>query len=107
MAEARRCTSQLYGPIRTRKQVKSPPAWAPDLRFCGVEALRHYSYRPDLLQQLRQVAMILSDDSPDDDAGMEVTPEDVVRSRRLRDRFSSDDLQVSPPRLDGLSLERP
>ncbi len=33
MAEARCCTSQLYGPIRVRKQNRNPLAWAPDLRI--------------------------------------------------------------------------
>ena len=38
--------------------------------------------------------MILSDGGQDDGAGGEVTVEWVTRSRWLRDRFSSDDLQA-------------
>jgi len=53
-----------------------------------------YSNRPDLLQQLRKVATILSDSRQDDDTGAKVVAECVVRSRRLRDRFSSEDLQT-------------
>jgi DNA-directed RNA polymerase specialized sigma24 family protein len=56
--------------------------------------VRRYSNRPDLLQQFRNVAVILSDVSRDDWAGAKVTTECVIRSRRLRDRFSSDDLQA-------------
>ena len=56
--------------------------------------VRRYSNRPDLLEQLRNVAVILSDVSQDDGAGVKVTAECVIRSRLLRDRFSSDDLQV-------------
>lgn len=67
---------------------------APDLRFCGVEVVRRYSNRPDLLKQLRNVAVILSDVSQDDWAGVKVTTECVIRSRRLRDRFSPEDLQT-------------
>jgi hypothetical protein len=52
-----------------------------------------YSNRPDLLQQLRRVAAIVSDGGQDDGIATKVTAESVVRSRRLRDRFSSDDLQ--------------
>lgn len=54
----------------------------------------HYSNRPDLLQQLRKVAAILSDGSQDDGAGTKGTTERVIRSRRLRDRFSPEDLQA-------------
>jgi Helix-turn-helix domain of resolvase len=53
-----------------------------------------YSNRPDLLRQLRKVAAIVSDGGQDDSAGVKVTTECVIRSRHLRDRFSSDDLQV-------------
>jgi Helix-turn-helix domain of resolvase len=53
-----------------------------------------YSNRPDLLEQLRKVAALLSDGGQDDGAGAKVTTECVIRSRRLRDRFSLDDLQV-------------
>ena len=38
--------------------------------------------------------MILSDGGQDDGVGGEVTAECVTRSRRLRDRFSAEDLQV-------------
>ena len=51
-----------------------------------------YWNRPDLLEQLRKVAVILSDGGQDDGAGGEVTAECVTRSLWLRDRFSSDDL---------------
>jgi DNA invertase Pin-like site-specific DNA recombinase len=53
-----------------------------------------YSNRPDLLQQLRKVAAILSDGGQGNDASAGVAPRSVVRSRRLRDRFSLDDLQT-------------
>jgi hypothetical protein len=55
--------------------------------------IRRYSNRPDLLEQLRRVATILTDDG---EAGVDVesTTESVIRSRRLRDRFSSEDLQA-------------
>jgi hypothetical protein len=53
-----------------------------------VGVIRRYSNRPDLLEQLRKVAVILSDGGLDDDAGVKVTTECVIRSRRLRDRFS-------------------
>ena len=53
-----------------------------------------YSNRPDLLQQLRKVAAVLSDGGRDNGTGAEVASERVVRSRRLRDRFSSNDLQA-------------
>jgi hypothetical protein len=56
--------------------------------------MRRYSNRSDLLEQLRRVAVILSDGGRDDGAGGEVTAECVTRSRWLRDRFSSDDLQA-------------
>jgi DNA-directed RNA polymerase specialized sigma24 family protein len=52
------------------------------------------SNRSDLLEQLRNVAVILSDVSQDDGAGTKVTPECVIRLRLRRDRFSPDDLQV-------------
>jgi DNA-binding NtrC family response regulator len=54
----------------------------------------HYSNHPDLLEQLRKVAAIVSDGGQDDGAGAEVTTESVLRSRRLRDRLSSDELQA-------------
>jgi hypothetical protein len=54
----------------------------------------HYSNRPDLLEQLRKVAAILSNGGQDDGTGTEVASERVVRSRRLRDRFSLDNLQA-------------
>jgi hypothetical protein len=53
-----------------------------------------YSNRPDLLEQLRNVVAILSDSGQGNDAGAEVAPQSVVCSRRLRDRFSLDNLQV-------------
>jgi transposase len=53
-----------------------------------------YSNRPDLLEQLRKVAVILSGDGSDGNTGAQVATETVVRSRRLRDRFSSEDLQA-------------
>ena len=52
-----------------------------------------YSNRPELLEQLCKVTVVLLDASQDDDARSKVTTESVVRSRRLRDRFSSEDLQ--------------
>jgi helix-turn-helix resolvase-like protein len=52
-----------------------------------------YSNRSDLLEQLRKVVVILSRGGPEGDMGAEVAGESVVRSRRLRDRFSSEDLQ--------------
>jgi hypothetical protein len=53
-----------------------------------------YSNRPDLLEQLRKVAVILSDGGQDDGKGVEVASEGVIRSRRLRDRFSREELQA-------------
>jgi hypothetical protein len=44
--------------------------------------------------QLRKVAVILPGGGQDDIAGAKVTTECVTRSRRLRDRFFSDDLQT-------------
>jgi hypothetical protein len=64
----------------------------PKIAFVGVAG--YYSNRPDLLQQLREMAAILSDDSQDDGTGAKVAGESVVRSRRLRDRFSPKDLQT-------------
>ncbi len=52
-----------------------------------------YSNRPDLLKQLRKVAAVLSDGGQDASAGVKVATEYVIRSRRLRDRFSPEDLQ--------------
>jgi DNA-directed RNA polymerase specialized sigma24 family protein len=59
-----------------------------------VGVLRRYSNRPDLLEQLRKAAVILSGDGHDGNTGAEVATETVVRSRRLRDRFSPQDLQA-------------
>jgi hypothetical protein len=59
-----------------------------------VGVIRRYSNRPDLLEQLRKVAAILLDSRQDDGTGAKVAAERVVRSRRLRDRFSLDDLRV-------------
>ncbi len=64
-----------------------------DLLF-RVGVAGHYSNRPDLLEQLREVAAILSNDGQDDGTGAEVASERLVRSRRLRDRFSLDNLQA-------------
>jgi hypothetical protein len=58
-----------------------------------VGVIRRYSNRPELLEQLRKVAVILSDGGQDDATGAKVTTECVVRSRRLRDRFSAEGLQ--------------
>jgi DNA-directed RNA polymerase specialized sigma24 family protein len=55
--------------------------------------MRRYSNRPDLLEQLRKVVVILSRGGHEGDTGAEMAGESVVRSRRLRDRFSSEDLQ--------------
>ena len=62
-----------------------------DMTMVGVAG--HYSNRPDLLEQLRKVAAIVSNGGQDDGADAEVTSESVLRSRRLRDRLSSDNLQ--------------
>jgi hypothetical protein len=56
--------------------------------------IRRYSNRCDLLEQLRKVAVILWDRGQEDGAGVKVTAECVTRSRQLRDRFSSGDLQA-------------
>ena len=55
-----------------------------------------YSNRPDLLEQLRKVAVILSGDREDGAAGMggEPVTGSPTRSYRLRDRFSSEDLHA-------------
>jgi hypothetical protein len=68
---------------------------ASDLRLL-VELLRHYSNSSDLLEQLRKAAVILSNDRRDGetDAGAEANTRRMIRSRRLRDRFFSDDLQA-------------
>ena len=60
--------------------------------FAGV--LRRYSNRPDLLEELRKVAVILLDGGQGNDADAEATTESVIRSRRLHDRFSPDELQA-------------
>jgi hypothetical protein len=52
-----------------------------------------YSNRPELLEQLRKVAVILSGDGHDGNTGAGVVKEGMGRSRRLCDRFSSEDLQ--------------
>ena len=44
----------------------------------------HYSNRPDLLEQLRKVAVILSSDGHDGSAGAAVAGEVVVRSRACK-----------------------
>jgi len=59
-----------------------------------VGVLRRYSNRPDLLEQLRKVGVILSRDGHDGNTGAEGATETVIRSRRLRDRFSPEDLQA-------------
>lgn len=58
--------------------------------------LRHYSNRPDLLQHLRKVAVILVDGGRDHQVGDGAKQETqvVTRLRRLCDRFSSEDLQT-------------
>lgn len=56
--------------------------------------VRRYSNRPDLLEQLRKVVVILSNDGQDGDMGTEMPTESVIRSRRLRDRFFREDLQT-------------
>jgi hypothetical protein len=53
-----------------------------------------YSNRPDLLEQLRKVVAILSDSRQDDGTDAKVAAERMVRSRRLCDRFSLEDLRV-------------
>lgn len=50
--------------------------------------------RPDLLERLRKVAAILVNDGQNGSASAEVPTTSVVRLRRLRDRFSSEDLQA-------------
>jgi hypothetical protein len=50
-----------------------------------------YSNHSDLLQQFRKVAAIVPDGGRDNGTGAEVASE-RVRSRRLRDRFSLDNL---------------
>jgi DNA-binding NarL/FixJ family response regulator len=67
------------------------PQWT-DLVSVGVAG--RYSNRSGLLEQLRKVAMIVSDGGQSVGTGVKVTTESVVRSRRLRDRFSSEDLQI-------------
>jgi hypothetical protein len=59
-----------------------------------VGVIRRYSNRSDLLEQLHKVAAILADRGQDDGTGAKVAAESVVRSRRLRDRFSPEDLQA-------------
>jgi hypothetical protein len=59
-----------------------------------VGVLRRYWNRPDLLEQLRKVAVILSRSGREGNMGAEVATETVVRSWRLRDRFSPQDLQA-------------
>ena len=59
-----------------------------------VEVAGRYSNRPELLEQLRKLAAILPDDGQGDGAGAKVSTECVIRSRRLRDRFPLDDLQM-------------
>ena len=53
-----------------------------------------YSNCSDLLERLRKVAAIVSDGGQDDGVGVKVAADSVVRSRRLHDRFSFEDLQV-------------
>jgi hypothetical protein len=67
------------------------------MTFVLVGVAGRYSNRSDLLEQLRKVAGILSGDRRDDETGTGaeiVIPKSPVRSRRLRDRFSAEDLQV-------------
>jgi hypothetical protein len=63
-------------------------------KIASVGVAGRYSNRPDLLEQLRKVAAVLSDGGQDDSSGVKVATECVVRSRRLRDRFSPEDLQA-------------
>ena len=62
-----------------------------------MELLVTYSNRPDLREQLQQVAVILSKEAHRDD-GTGSSADGEVRSATrwwsLRDRFSSDDLQI-------------
>jgi hypothetical protein len=67
---------------------------APDLALPGVGVAGRYSNRPDLLEQLRKVVTILSNNGQDDSTSMKVSTERAVRSRRLRDRFSQEELQI-------------
>jgi len=66
----------------------------PTLAVPTVGVAGRYSNRPDLLEQLRRVVAILSDSRQDDGTGAKVAAECVVRSRRLRDRFSLEDLRA-------------
>src|SRR5262249_9444365 len=66
----------------------------PDLALCSVGVAGHYSNRPDLLEQLRKVAAISSDGGQHGGTDSKITPESTVHSRRLRDRFSSEELQT-------------
>ncbi len=59
-----------------------------------VEVAGRYSNRSDLLEQLRRVVAILSDGGQDDGVGATVPTECLIRSRRLHDRFSPEDLQA-------------
>jgi hypothetical protein len=69
-----------------------PPSQRRILVCVGVAG--RYSNRPDLLERLRNVAAILSDGGQDDGVGSKVPIECLIRSRRLHDRFSSEDLQA-------------
>jgi hypothetical protein len=60
---------------------------------CLVDLLRHYSNRADLLEQLRRAVVILSEGGHDSNTGPGAATEGLIRSRRLRDRFLSEDLQ--------------
>ena len=76
---------------------ENPLTWAycsVSAGFVTVDLLRRYSNRPDLLEQLRTAGVILSGDGHGGNTGAEVATEGVVRSRRLRDRFSPQDLQA-------------
>jgi hypothetical protein len=61
-----------------------------------VDLLRRYWNRSDLLEQLRKVVVIMANVNQDGmaGAGVEINTVRVVRSRRLRDRFSAEDLQA-------------
>ena len=65
-----------------------------DQKYLLVGVAGHYSNHPDLLEQLRKVAAILSDDGHGVGTGAKVTVGSVVCSRRLRDRFFPEDLQA-------------
>jgi FixJ family two-component response regulator len=70
--------------------------WPSSAGLVLVGVLRHYSNRPDLLQQLQSAAVILLDVGRGGgvDADGEASACGVIRSRRLRDRLSPGDVQA-------------